>query len=169
MNLRKLVSAGIGVGLLAQMIAPSISTPKVSAAEDIATIAAQDGRFTTLTTALQVSGLADVLRGPGPFTVFAPTEAAFKKLPKGTLEMLLKPENKSKLVSILTYHVVNGKVLAADVLKLKNGTHVKTLQGESIVVKNKHGVRVNNAHVVQTDIVCTNGVIHVIDSVLLPK
>jgi len=167
MNLRKLVSAGIGVGLLAQMIAPSISTPKVSAAEDIATIAAQDGRFTTLTTALQVSGLADVLRGPGPFTVFAPTDDAFSKLPAGTVASLLNDTGCcGKLQNVLLYHVVPGEVKAADVVKLSSAT---TAQGSDVKVSVwGGGVRINDARVLITDIVAANGVVHVIDSVLLP-
>lgn len=136
---------------------------------DIVDTAVASKKFPTLVAAVQAAGLADALKGDGPFTVFAPTEEAFKKLPKGTLEALLKPENKAKLAAILKYHVVPGKVMAADVLKVKNGTEVKTLQGQSIKVKNAHGVQLNNAKVVKADIECSNGVIHVIDTVLLPK
>jgi transforming growth factor-beta-induced protein len=138
---------------------------------DIVDTAIAAGSFKTLVAAVQAAGLVDALKGHGPFTVFAPTDAAFEKLEQkkpGTIAMLLKPENKAKLTAILTYHVVSGKVLAADVLGLKNGTKVKTLNGKSITVHNKHGVRVDKATVVETDIVCTNGVIHVIDTVLLP-
>ena len=112
--------------------------------------------------------MIDELKGAGPFTVFAPTDEAFAKLPAGTVESLLKPENKEKLRSILLYHVVSGKVPASKVLKL-NGRSVKTLQGNSIKVRTQHGVRVDNASVVQTDVMASNGVIHVIDTVLIPK
>ncbi len=128
--------------------------------------------FSTLVAAVKAAGLVDTLKGDGPFTVFAPTDEAFKKLEKskpGTIAMLLKPENKKTLIAILTYHVVPGKVLASDVMGLKNGTKVKTVNGKSIMVSNKHGVLVNKSKVVKTDIMCTNGVIHVIDTVLLPK
>jgi uncharacterized surface protein with fasciclin (FAS1) repeats len=111
--------------------------------------------------------LVDTLKGPGPFTVFAPTDEAFAKLPPGTVESLLKPENKAQLVKILTYHVVPGKVLAADVTKLQSA---KTVQGGALTVKITDGkVFVDNAQVVKTDIGTSNGVIHVIDSVVLPK
>ncbi|HRK23130.1 MAG TPA: fasciclin domain-containing protein [Fimbriimonadaceae bacterium] len=143
----------------------SFGSPKA----DIVDTAVSSKQFPTLVAAVKAAGLVDALKGDGPFTVFAPTEEAFKKLPKGTVESLLKPENKEKLVAILTYHVIPGKVMAADVLKLKNGSKVKTLQGQTITVKNKHGVMVNNAKVVKTDIGATNGVIHVIDTVILPK
>ncbi len=128
--------------------------------------------FTTLIAAIKAAGLVETLKRVGPFTVFAPTDEAFKKLEKkkpGTIAMLLKPENKKTLIAILTYHVVPGKVLAKDVLGLKDGTHVKTVSGKSVKIGNKHGVMVNNSKVVKTDIECTNGVIHVIDTVLLPK
>ena len=113
----------------------------------------------------------ETLKGDGPFTVFAPTDAAFKKLEKenpGILKELLKPENKKKLAGILTYHVVSGKVMSGDVVKLKDGTMVKTVNGQSIKVKNAKGVMFNNSKLVKADIECTNGVIHVIDTVLLP-
>jgi len=142
------------------------------AESDIVDTAVSAGSFKTLVAAVKAAGLVDTLKGAGPFTVFAPTDAAFQKLEKakpGTIASLLKPENKSKLVGILTYHVVPGKVLAADVVKLKNGTHVKTVNGKAIKVTNKHGVKVNTSKVVKTDILCSNGVIHVIDTVLLPK
>ncbi len=142
-------------------------TPK-----DIVDTAVGAGSFKTLVAAAKAAGLVDTLKGEGPFTVFAPTDKAFKKLEKskpGIIAALLKPENKEKLAAILTYHVVPGKVLAADVMKLANGTKVKTVNGKSINVRNKHGVRVDNAKVIKTDIECSNGVIHVIDTVLLPK
>ena len=125
------------------------------------------GKFNTLVAAVKAAGLVDILKGPGPFTVFAPTDEAFAKLPAGTLESLLKPENKAKLASILTYHVVSGKVMAADVVKLHSA---KTVEGQSVAIKTMNGaVMVDGAHVTKTDIVASNGVIHVIDSVILPK
>lgn len=134
---------------------------------DIVETAVEAGSFKTLAAALDAAGLVETLKGKGPFTVFAPTDEAFKNLPEGTLEDLLKPENKDKLVAILTYHVVPGKVLAADVVKLKKA---ETVQGSKVRIKVKKGkVKVDGANVVKTDIVCTNGVIHVIDAVILPK
>ena len=134
-------------------------------ADIVDTAAATDG-FETLVAAVQAAELVDTLKGAGPFTVFAPTDAAFGKLPAGTLDDLLKPENKGKLTSILTYHVVLGKVLAADVVKLEEA---KTVQGSNVTIKVSDGkVQVDNANVVKTDIVCENGVIHVIDAVILP-
>src|SRR6185369_5699686 len=135
---------------------------------DIVETAVAAGQFKTLAAALEAAGLIEALKGHGPFTVFAPTDEAFSKLPAGTVEMLLKPENKEKLKSILLYHVVSGNVPASKVLKL-NGRSVETLQGSSIKVRTKGGVRVDNAKVTQTDIHTSNGVIHVIDSVLMPK
>ncbi|MBC8064602.1 MAG: fasciclin domain-containing protein [Chlorobia bacterium] len=138
---------------------------------DIVDTAVSAKGFSTLVAAVKAAGLVEALKGEGPFTVFAPTDAAFQKLEKakpGTLAMLLKPENKETLSKILTYHVVSGKVTAKDVMKLKNGTKVKTLNGKSLTVGLKHGVMVDRANVVKTDIFCSNGVIHVIDSVILP-
>ncbi|GBC98632.1 Immunogenic protein MPB70 [bacterium HR17] len=137
---------------------------------DIPTVAVKAGQFKTLVKALQAAELVDALKGKGPFTVFAPTDAAFAKLPKGTLEELLKPENKEKLRSILLYHVVAGKYLAADVKKLKSGTQVETLlKGKKITVTHKrNSVYVNDAKVIKTDVMASNGVIHVIDKVILP-
>ena len=135
--------------------------------KDIVDTAVAAGQFNTLAAALKAAGLVDTLKGPGPFTVFAPTDEAFAKLPKGTVEELLKPENKAKLTAILTYHVVAGKVMAADVVKV---TDAKTVQGGAIAVKTMGGkVMVDKANVVKTDIAASNGVIHVIDSVLMPK
>ena len=139
---------------------------------DIVDTAVSNKSFTILVAAVKAAGLVDALKGEGPFTVFAPTDAAFKKLEKakpGTLAMLLKPENKAKLTAILTYHVVKGKVTASEVMKLRNLTKVQTLNGKKIVVKNKHGVVINNSKVVKADVLCSTGVIHVIDTVLLPK
>ena len=136
------------------------------AAKDIVDTAVGAGSFKTLVAAVQAAGLVDTLKGKGPFTVFAPTDEAFAKLPKGTVETLLKPENKAKLQAILTYHVVSGSVMAADVVKL---TGAVTVQGQQVDIAVKDGkVTVDGANVVKTDIACSNGVIHVIDSVILP-
>jgi uncharacterized surface protein with fasciclin (FAS1) repeats len=125
------------------------------------------GSFKTLAAALKAAGLIETLKGSGPFTVFAPTDDAFAKLPPGTVENLLKPENKAQLVKILTYHVVSGKVMAADVTKLQTA---KTVQGGSLAIKITDGkVFVDNAQVTKPDIPASNGVIHVIDAVVLPK
>ncbi|GAL37670.1 secreted and surface protein containing fasciclin-like repeats [Vibrio maritimus] len=135
--------------------------------KDIVDVAAENGSFTTLVAAVQAAGLVDTLKGEGPFTVFAPTDEAFAKLPEGTVETLLMPENKDKLVAILTYHVVPGKVMAADVMGLDKA---KTVQGQEIMITKKDGsVMVDNATVVATDVKAKNGVIHVIDTVIMPK
>lgn len=133
---------------------------------DIVDTAVAAGAFKTLVAAVQAAGLVDTLKGTGPFTVFAPTDEAFAKLPAAAVADLLKPENKAKLQGVLTYHVVAGKVLAADVLKLKSA---KTVQGQEVAIDTTAGVKVDGATVVKTDILCTNGVIHIIDSVILPK
>jgi transforming growth factor-beta-induced protein len=141
------------------------ATVFAGAEKNIVQTAISAGNFNTLVRALQSAGLADALQGPGPFTVFAPTDEAFAKLPAGTLESLLK--NPEKLAQILKYHVVSGKVMASDVIKL---TSAKTLEGSEVMIHaDNTGVMVNNAKVVKTDIVCSNGVIHVIDSVILPE
>jgi uncharacterized surface protein with fasciclin (FAS1) repeats len=128
---------------------------------------AVSGRFNTLVAPVKAAGLVDALKAPGPFTVFAPNDEAFAKLPAGTLENLLKPENKSQLRKILMYHVVAGQVTASDVAKLDSA---KTLEGASLTIHaGNGGVMVNNAHVIKTDITASNGVIHVIDTVLLPE
>ena len=132
-------------------------------AKDLVDTAVAAGSFKTLATALQTAGLIDTLKGKGPFTVFAPTDEAFAKVPKDQLDALLK--DKAKLTAVLTYHVVPGKVMAADVKAGK----VKTVQGSEITVTTAGGVKVDAANVVKTDIVADNGVIHVIDSVILPK
>ena len=151
--------------LLAGALAVTVASSTASAADIVETAAA--GNFNTLVVAVKAAGLVDTLKGPGPFTVFAPTDEAFAKLPPGTLEFLLKPENKAKLQSFLTYHVVSGKVMAQDVVKLHSA---KTVEGQDITIKSTNGrVMVDSASVTKTDIVTSNGVIHVIDSVLLPK
>jgi uncharacterized surface protein with fasciclin (FAS1) repeats len=136
-------------------------------AHDIVDTAVAAGSFTTLVAAVTAAGLVDTLKGTGPFTVFAPSDAAFAALPAGTVEDLVKPENKDKLTAILTLHVISGKVMAADVA----GTTATpaSVNGEMLHVDGTHGVTVNGANVVTADIECTNGVIHVIDAVLLPK
>ena len=135
-------------------------------AADIVDTAVSAGQFKTLVAAVTAAGLVDTLKGKGPFTVFAPTDAAFAKLPAGTVESLLKPENKSKLVAILTYHVVPGKVMSGDIAGKK--LSVATVQGAKVSVDAMSGVMINDANVVSADIVATNGVIHVIDKVILP-
>lgn len=138
------------------------------AEKDIVDTAVSAGQFNTLVAAVKAAGLVDTLKSPGPFTVFAPTDEAFAKLPPGTVENLLKPENKDKLVSILTYHVVPGKVLSPDVVKL-NGSSVKTVQGGlAPIMLRGEAVMVGPARVLKTDIETSNGVIHVIDTVLMP-
>jgi uncharacterized surface protein with fasciclin (FAS1) repeats len=135
--------------------------------KDIVDVAAGNSSFSTLVAAVKAAGLVETLKGKGPFTVFAPNDEAFAKLPKGTVESLLKPENKDKLVAILTYHVVPGKVMAADVVKLKNAA---TVQGQKVSIKVKDGkVMIDNATVLATDVMASNGVIHVIDTVIMPK
>ena len=132
--------------------------------KDIVDTAIDAGTFKTLATALQAAGLVDTLKGPGPFTVFAPTDEAFAKLPAGTLDGLLK--DKAKLSAVLTYHVVAGRVRAADVAGL---TEAKTVEGRSLHISTSGGVKVDNANVIKTDIEASNGVIHVIDAVVVPE
>jgi uncharacterized surface protein with fasciclin (FAS1) repeats len=135
--------------------------------KDIVDTAIGAGSFKTLVAALKAADLVETLKGEGPFTVFAPTDEAFAKLPAGTLDDLLKPENKEMLRGILTYHVVPGKVMAADVVKLDSA---KTANGESLTIRNSNGaVMVDAAKVIKTDIATSNGVIHVIDTVVLPN
>jgi len=144
----------------------SASASTCTAGKDIVALAAGADNFKTLVAAVKAAGLVETLQGKGPFTVFAPTDAAFAKLPAGTVENLLKPENKDKLAAILKYHVVPGKVLAADVKTME----AKTVQGQSVKLKvSDTGVTVDNAKVVKTDLLAENGVIHVIDSVILPN
>lgn len=159
----------LALSLMCLLAVPALmaqETKKVEK-EDIVGIAAGNKDFSTLVAAVKAAGLVDTLKGKGPFTVFAPTNAAFEKLPKGTVESLLKPENKEKLVAILTYHVVADKVMAADVVKLDEA---KTVQGSAVKITVKDGkVFLNEkCQVVKTDIEASNGVIHVIDTVILP-
>src|SRR5512136_2093322 len=137
---------------------------RADAPMDIVDTAVSAGTFNTLAKALTEAGLVETLKGQGPFTVFAPTDEAFAKLPAGTLDALLK--DKAKLTAVLTYHVVPGKVMAADVVKLHTA---KTVQGQSIKIDTSSGVKVDGANVIKTDIAASNGVVHVIDSVILPK
>jgi uncharacterized surface protein with fasciclin (FAS1) repeats len=134
--------------------------------KDIVDIAAGNESFSTLVAAVQAADLVDTLKGEGPFTVFAPTDEAFAALPAGTVEDLLKPENKDKLTAVLTYHVVPGKVMSGD---LSDGMTATTVQGSDVTIGTTDGVSVDGAKVVQADIEASNGVIHVIDSVILPK
>ncbi len=136
---------------------------QAQASQDIVDTALAAGNFTTLATALKAAGLVETLKGAGPFTVFAPTDAAFAKLPKGTVEALLK--DPQKLAKVLTYHVVPGRVMASDVVNLKTA---KTVEGSNIMIDTRSGVRINDAKVTATDIMASNGVIHVIDTVILP-
>lgn len=160
----------IGFGVIAVLLLSSILAVAAPAdnggAKDIVDTAVAAGSFKTLVTALEAADLVGTLKGAGPFTVFAPTDEAFAKLPAGTLADLLKPENKDKLRAILTYHVVAGKVTAAKVVKLSSAT---TVNGQAVRISTSGGtVKVNDAQVIKTDIVASNGVIHVIDTVLLP-
>jgi uncharacterized surface protein with fasciclin (FAS1) repeats len=153
-----LVGASLFSGVLAQ-----------TAPGTIVEVAAGNKSFTTLVAAVKAAGLVETLSGKGPFTVFAPTDEAFAKLPKGTVEDLVKPENKAKLTAILTYHVLSGKVMAADAIKL-DGKMAATVNKQEIAIKVKDGkVMINDATVIIADVAASNGVIHAIDTVLLPK
>ena len=157
----------IRTSFVALAVAASVILPARAAQHDIVDTAVAAGSFKTLAAALQAAGLVETLKGAGPFTVFAPTDAAFAKLPAGTVENLLKPENKEKLKAILTYHVVAGKVTAADVMKLKSA---KTVQGSSVKIAVAGGkVMIDGATVAKADVAASNGVIHVVDTVLMPK
>lgn len=158
MNAVKTITAG------AVALALSMSVAK---AADIVNTASAAGSFKTLVTAVKAAGLVDTLKGKGPFTVFAPTDEAFAKLPNGALDNLLKPENKKQLVAILTYHVVPGKVMSKDLAGQK--TMAKSVEGSEIAVDATNGVKVDNAKVVKADIQASNGVIHAIDAVIMPK
>lgn len=159
-----MMKSAIAIFVLALAVfVPSVS--RADAPKDIVDTAVAAGSFKTLAKALTEAGLVETLKGKGPFTVFAPTDEAFAKLPKGTVEALLK--DKQKLVAVLTYHVVAGKVMAADAAKL---TSAKTVNGQSLTIKAANGtVKIDGASVVKADIAASNGVIHVIDSVLMPK
>ena len=161
--MRKLVRASLATLALVSLV----TLPTRAADKDIVDTAVAAGSFKTLAAALQAAGLVDTLKGKGPFTVFAPTDEAFAKLPAGTVEELLKPENREKLRAVLTYHVVPGKVTAAQVSKLKSA---KTVEGSDVHVKVSGGkVMIDNATVLKTDVAASNGVIHVIDTVIMPR
>ena len=152
---------------LVLMLVLSFAGSAFAAPKDIVETAVAAGDFKTLVAALQAAGLVDTLKGAGPFTVFAPTDAAFAKLPAGTVQELLKPENKAKLTAILTYHVVPGDITSKQVVKL---TEAKTVNGQEVKIMVHDGtVMINDATVIKADIKCSNGVIHVIDTVLIPQ
>ncbi len=155
----------LSLSLIASL--PLVFSTVAAKADDIVDTAVAAGQFTTLVAALQAAELVDTLKGDGPFTVFAPTDAAFAALPAGTVEDLLKPENKDKLVAVLTYHVVPGKVMSADIAG--KSLQVASVQGGNLSIDAMSGVKVDNANVVTADIETSNGVIHVIDAVVLPK
>jgi uncharacterized surface protein with fasciclin (FAS1) repeats len=153
---------------LALTAAALLATPAFagSMSKDIVDTAVEAGSFTTLVAAVEAAGLVETLKGEGPFTVFAPTDDAFAALPEGTVESLLLPENKDQLIAILTYHVVPGKVMSTD---LSNNMMAPTVQGSDVTIMTEGGVTVNGANVVTADIETSNGVIHVIDAVILPE
>ena len=145
----------------------ALAMPLKAQAADIVDTAVSAGSFSTLVAAVQAAGLVETLKGDGPFTVFAPTDEAFAALPEGTVESLLLPENKDQLVAILTYHVVPAKVMSGDIAGKR--AKVLTVQGDRLSVNARNGVKVNGAEVIQADIEASNGVIHVIDEVILPE
>lgn len=151
--------------LMAAAATASLSLPLHAADKDVVDTAIAAGTFKTLVAAVEAAGLVDTLKGEGPFTVFAPTDDAFAALPAGTVEDLLKPENKDKLTQVLTYHVLPGKVMSAD---LSNGMKAATVAGPEVTIMTEGGVKVDAANVTAADIEATNGVIHVIDAVILP-
>jgi uncharacterized surface protein with fasciclin (FAS1) repeats len=154
-------------GMIFSMVTLAAAATAHADTKDIVDTAVASGSFKTLVTAVKAAGLVETLKGAGPFTVFAPTDEAFAKLPQGTIENLLKPENKAKLAQILTYHVTAGKVMAADIAGKK--MDVKSVEGSSFTVDATNGVKINEATVTQADIVTSNGVIHAIDTVIMPK
>ena len=169
MKSERFSSRSVLAGALLALVAASGSAAAAAPApqKDIVDTAVAAGSFQTLAAALQAAGLVETLKGPGPFTVFAPTDAAFAKLPAGTVESLLKPENKARLTAILMYHVVPGRVLAAQVGGM---TSAPTANGQTLAISSENGiVTVDGARVTKADILCSNGVIHVIDTVLLPN
>lgn len=168
-NTRKLASFGLAIVMSAASVAAMadvmVGGAPMLPSKDIIDNAVNSKDHTTLVAAVKAAGLVDTLKGPGPFTVFAPTNAAFEALPAGTVDTLLKPENKGTLTKVLTYHVVPGKVMAKDVKAGK----VKTVQGQELTVSTSMGVMVDQSKVVATDVAASNGVIHAIDTVLMPK
>ncbi|PTX98536.1 fasciclin domain-containing protein [Opitutus sp. ER46] len=164
--MKSLLTLALASALATSVIAGSASYASATSARDIVAVASSAGSFNTLVAAVKAAGLVETLQGKGPFTVFAPTDEAFAKLPAGTVESLLKPENKDKLVAILTYHVIPGKVMAADV----KTSRAKTVNGQELALTvGADGIRVNDARVIGTDVAASNGVIHVIDTVVLPQ
>jgi len=160
------IFSAIAVGVVAAATFIATAAPVRAQQKDIVDTAIAAGSFKTLAAALQAAGLIDTLKGKGPFTVFAPTDAAFAKLPAGTVESLLLPENREKLRRILTYHVLSGAVKSDSVVTM---TSAKAVSGDTITIKTMDGkVMVDNAHVTKTDIVTSNGIIHVIDTVIVP-
>jgi uncharacterized surface protein with fasciclin (FAS1) repeats len=163
----KIKTLAIAVVVVFGVVALAAAMGGYTKHKDIVDTAVTAGSFDTLVAAVKAADLVETLKGKGPFTVFAPTDEAFGKLPSGTVEELLKPENKEKLTAVLTYHVVSGKVMAEEAMKLSSA---KTVNGQSLTIKVMgDAVMVDNAKVLQTDILCSNGVIHVIDTVVLPK
>ncbi|PWE33389.1 Nex18 symbiotically induced protein [Maritimibacter sp. 55A14] len=162
MNLRTSFKAISVASMVAISGAPAVADGH---SKDIVETATAAGEFNTLATALTAAGLVDTLKGEGPFTVFAPTDAAFAALPEGTVDDLLKPENKDQLTAVLTYHVVPGAVMSGD---LSNGMTATTVNGAEVTIMTEDGVKVNDAAVTTADIAASNGVIHVIDKVILP-
>jgi len=163
----KNLAIGTIAALALTFVAPNTTSLTAADTKDIVDTAVAAGSFKTLAKALAAADLVTTLKGKGPFTVFAPTDEAFAKLPAGTVETLLKPENKAKLQRILTYHVVPGKVMAADVMKMKSA---KAVSGDTLTIAEHDGmVMADSSRVVKTDIAATNGVIHVIDTVMMPK
>ncbi len=164
MNRRTILRLATGLGLAAALAACAPMTPK---SPDIVDIAAGNPDFSTLVAAISAAGLVETLKGDGPFTVFAPTNAAFAALPAGTVESLLLPENKDRLAAILTYHVVPGAVTSDQLAGQR--LDVATVNGQTVHINGTNGVKVNKSTVTTADIIASNGVIHVIDRVLLPK
>ena len=169
--IKKVLTIGAGalivIGFTSSITALAAGDYSAKAKSDIVDTAVATGQFNTLAAALEAADLVSTLKSDGPFTVFAPTDDAFAKLPAGTVETLLKPENRDQLVAILTYHVVPGKVMANDVVNISEAT---TVNGSEIAIKvTEGGVRINNATVVAADVDASNGVIHVIDTVILPN
>jgi uncharacterized surface protein with fasciclin (FAS1) repeats len=163
MNLKNLLAvAAVAIAIVPLGLARA---PHSAEDQDIVDTAVAAGNFKTLVAAVKAAGLVETLKGAGPFTVFAPTDEAFAKLPEDAIYSLLQPDSKDTLTSILTYHVVPGKVMAADVAGL---TSAKTVNGKSVTIDSSHGVKIDGATVITADVVCDNGVIHVIDTVMLP-
>jgi len=167
MKARNILASAAAVALMGYGAPTFAQSYMQESTPDIVEVATAAGSFNTLVAAVKAAGLVETLQGKGPFTVFAPTDEAFSKLPEGTVEELLKPENKEKLQAILTYHVVPGRVMAKDVAGINSA---ETVQGQSLTVSIENGTpMVDNAKIIQTDIAASNGVIHVIDSVVIPS